>query len=252
MIELKTAKEIEFMKMAGAISAGALMAAGRAVKVGATTADVDRAAYEYIIAHGARPSFLHYEGFPASACVSINDEIIHGIPGKRVIREGDIVSVDVGAVYDGFHGDNAATFAAGTVSEQAAKLMSVTKEALLRGVAAAVAGNRLGDVGFAIQSFVEENGFSVVREYIGHGVGHKLHEDPEVPNYGRAGHGLRLVPGMTIAIEPMVNAGRYDCAVLPNKWTVVTADHSLSAHFEHSIVITKGEPIILTSVEEGA
>lgn len=252
MIELKTAKDIEKMKIAGAISAGALMAAGRAVKVGATTADIDKAAYDYIIAHGAKPSFLHYNGFPASACVSINDEIIHGIPGKRVIREGDIVSVDVGAVYGGFHGDNAATFPAGKVSEQAEKLMSVTKEALLRGVAAAVAGNRLGDIGFAVQSFVEENGFSVVREYIGHGVGHNLHEDPEVPNYGRPGHGIRLVPGMTIAIEPMVNAGGFECRVLQNDWTVVTADNSLSAHFEYSIAVTKGEPIILTSVEEGA
>lgn len=250
MIELKTAKDIELMKIAGAISAGALIAGGKAVKVGATTADIDKAVYDYILAQGARPSFLHYEGFPASACVSVNDEIIHGIPGKRVIREGDIVSLDVGAVYKGFHGDNAATFAAGRVSEQAEKLMRVTREALLRGVQAAVAGNRIGDISFAVQSYVEENGFSVVRDYIGHGVGRSLHEEPEVPNFGRPGHGTRLVPGMTIAIEPMVNAGGYKCRVLDNDWTVVTADGSLSAHYEYTVAITKGEPVILTAPPE--
>lgn len=248
MIELKTAHDIEMMKLAGAISAGALMAAGNAVKVGATTADVDKAAYDYITSHGATPSFLHYDGFPATACVSVNEEIIHGIPGDRVIREGDIVSVDVGAVYKGFHGDNAATFPAGEISAEARKLIDVTREALRRGIEAAVGGNRLGDIGHAVQSYVEENGFSVVRDYIGHGVGRKLHEDPEVPNYGRAGHGLRLVPGMTIAIEPMVNVGRYDCRVTPNDWTVVTSDGSLSAHFENSVAITKGAPIILTAI----
>ena len=250
MIELKTAKEIELLKIAGAISAGALMAAGRAVKVGATTADVDKAAYDYILAHGGKPNFLHYGGFPATACVSVNNEIIHGIPGPRVIREGDIVSVDVGASYKGFNGDNAATFAAGTVSEEARRLMEVTREALARGIAAAVAGNRIGDIGHAVQTYVEQNGCSVVREYVGHGVGRALHEDPEVPNFGRAGHGPRLVTGMVIAIEPMVNAGGYECEVLPNEWTVVTCDGSLSAHFENTVLITKGEPVILTAVSE--
>ncbi len=248
MIELKNQKEIDKMRRAGAISAGALRIAKEALKVGTTTAAIDRAVRQYIESQGARPSFLNYDGFPASACISINEEIIHGIPGDRIIREGDIVSVDVGAVWGGYNGDNAATFGVGRISPEAQRLLDVTEKALELGIAAAVSGNRLGDIGFAIQSYVESNGCSVVKEYIGHGVGRDLHEEPEVPNYGRAGHGARLVPGMTIAIEPMVNLGTDACRRCANGWTVVTADGKLSAHFENSVAITGGaRPLILTA-----
>ncbi len=192
------------------------------------------------------PSFLGYGGFPASACISVNDELIHGIPGPRVIQEGDIVSVDVGAYYKGYHGDNAYTFAVGSISSEAQQLLDVTKESLNRAIQAAVPGARLGDVGYAVQSYVESFGYAVVKEYVGHGVGTKLHEDPEVPNYGTPGRGIRLMPGMTIAIEPMVNLVGEKIKVLSNQWTVVTASHSLSAHFEHTIAITESGPVILT------
>ena len=192
------------------------------------------------------PSFLGYGGFPASACISVNDELIHGIPGPRVIQEGDIVSVDVGAYYKGYHGDNAYTFAVGSISSEAQQLLDVTKESLNRAIQAAVPGARLGDVGYAVQSYVESFGYAVVKEYVGHGVGTKLHEDPEVPNYGTPGRGIRLMPGMTIAIEPMVNLVGEKVKVLSNQWTVVTASHSLSAHFEHTIAITESGPVILT------
>ena len=191
-------------------------------------------------------SFLGYGGFPASACISVNDELIHGIPGPRVIQEGDIVSVDVGAYYKGYHGDNAYTFAVGSISSEAQQLLDVTKESLNRAIQAAVPGARLGDVGYAVQSYVESFGYAVVKEYVGHGVGTKLHEDPEVPNYGTPGRGIRLMPGMTIAIEPMVNLVGEKIKVLSNQWTVVTASHSLSAHFEHTIAITESGPVILT------
>lgn len=248
MIVLKTAKELEEMKEACRISAGALRVAKEALVPGISTAHLDDVVRKYILSQGATPSFLHYSGFPKSACISLNNEIIHGIPSyDRIIQEGDIVKVDVGAHYKGYHGDNAATFPVGKVSAEAQKLMDVTKEGLARGIAAAVKGNRIGDIGAAVQQYVEANGFSVVRDYVGHGVGHDLHEAPEVPNYGKAGHGPRLVPGMTIAIEPMVNAGSFDVDVLDNDWTVVTSDGKLSAHFENTIAITEDGPVILTA-----
>jgi methionyl aminopeptidase len=247
MIQLKTARELERMRKACRISAQALQVAQSVIKAGVSTAYVDEQVRKFIVSQGARPTFLNYGGFPGSACVSVNEELIHGIPSRhKIIQEGDIVSVDVGAFIDGYTGDNAATFPVGEVSEEAKKLLRVTKESLERAVAQAVAGNRLGDIGHAVQSHVEENGFSVVREYVGHGVGRELHEDPEVPNFGRPGHGVRLVPGMTIAIEPMVNAGGREIEVLANDWTVVTVDRRLSAHFEYTVAITDDGPVVLT------
>ena len=247
MIELKSAKDLDRMKKACEISAQAIKVAQSVLEVGVSTAYVDDKVREYIVSQGARPTFLGYGGFPKSACISVNEELIHGIPSNhKIIKDGDIVSIDVGAFIDGFTGDNAATFAVGNVSEEAKRLLSVTKESLLRAVASAQPGNRIGDIGFAVQSYVESCGFSVVKEYVGHGVGRKLHEDPEVPNFGRAGHGARLVPGMTIAIEPMVNVGGPEVEVLANDWTVVTKDRQLSAHFEYSIAITENGPVVLT------
>lgn len=249
MIVLRTAKEIEIMRKACQISAEALQLAGEAVKPGITTYEIDQIAYRYIKKQGAEPNFLNYNGFPATACISINDEVIHGIPSKkRVLKDGDIVSIDLGAKVNGYNGDNAATFACGNISDEAKRLCDTTRESLYLGIQQAVAGNRVGDIAYAIQSYCEERGFSVVREYTGHGVGTHLHEDPSVPNYGTAGRGQRLLPGMTIAIEPMINAGSKAIKCLPDGWTVKTLDGKLSAHFEHTIAITKGEPIILTKL----
>lgn len=249
MIVLRTAKEIEIMRKACQISAEALQLAGESVKPGITTYEIDQIAYRYIKKQGAEPNFLNYNGFPATACISINDEVIHGIPSKkRVLKEGDIVSIDLGAKVNGYNGDNAATFACGNISDEAKRLCDTTRESLYLGIQQAVAGNRVGDIAFAIQSYCEERGFAVVREYTGHGVGTHLHEDPSVPNYGTAGRGQRLLPGMTIAIEPMINAGSKAIKCLPDGWTVKTLDGKLSAHFEHTIAITKGEPIILTKL----
>ena len=249
MIVLRTAKEIDMMRKACQISAEALQLAGESVKPGITTYELDQIAYRYIKKQGAEPNFLNYNGFPATACISINDEVIHGIPSKkRVLKEGDIVSIDLGAKVNGYNGDNAATFACGVISDEAKRLCDTTRESLYLGIEQAVAGNRIGDIAFAIQSYCEERGFSVVREYTGHGVGTHLHEDPSVPNYGTAGRGQRLLPGMTIAIEPMINAGSKAIKCLPDGWTVKTLDGKLSAHFEHTIAITKGEPIILTKL----
>ncbi len=249
MIVLRTAKEIDMMRKACQISAEALQLAGEAVKPGITTYEIDQIAYRYIKKQGAEPNFLNYNGFPATACISINDEVIHGIPSKkRVLKEGDIVSIDLGAKVNGYNGDNAATFACGTISDEAKRLCDTTRESLYLGIEQAVAGNRIGDIAFTIQSYCEERGFSVVREYTGHGVGTHLHEDPSVPNYGTAGRGQRLLPGMTIAIEPMINMGSKAVKCLPDGWTVKTLDGKLSAHFEHTIAITKGEPIILTQL----
>ncbi len=249
MIVLRTAKEIDMMRKACQISAEALQLAGEAVKPGITTYEIDQIAYRYIKKQGAEPNFLNYNGFPATACISINDEVIHGIPSKkRVLREGDIVSIDLGAKVNGYNGDNAATFACGTISDEAKRLCDTTCESLYLGIAQAVAGNRIGDIAYAVQSYCEERGFSVVREYTGHGVGAHLHEDPSVPNYGTPGRGQRLLPGMTIAIEPMINLGSKAVKCLPDGWTVKTLDGKLSAHFEHTIAITKGEPIILTKL----
>lgn len=249
MIVLRTAKEIDAMRKACVISAEALQIAGEAVKPGITTYEIDQIAYRYIKKQGAEPNFLNYNGYPATACISINDEVIHGIPSKtRVLKEGDIVSIDLGAKIDGYNGDNAATFACGVISNEAKRLCDATRESLYKGIEQAVAGGRIGDIAYAIQSYCEERGFSVVREYTGHGVGTNLHEDPSVPNYGTPGRGQRLLPGMTLAIEPMINMGTKAIKCLPDGWTVKTLDGKLSAHFEHTVAITKGEPIILTKL----
>ena len=247
MIVLKTTRELSLMKEACVISAGALKVAGEAVEPGVTTAQIDKIAHEYILKAGATPTFLNYNGFPATACISINDEIIHGIPShRRIIKSGDIVSIDLGAKIHGYNGDNAATFAAGKVSDEAKRLCDTTKESLYEGISKAVAGGRLGDIGFAIASYCEERGFSVVREYTGHGVGANLHEDPSVPNFGTPGRGVRLLPGMVIAIEPMINEGTAAIKQMPDGWTVKTKDGKLSAHFEHTVAITANGPLILT------
>ncbi|MEM1485172.1 type I methionyl aminopeptidase [Oscillospiraceae bacterium PP1C4] len=246
MVVLKTSKELAKMRKAGSITAQALQVAGTALHPGITTGEVDRIIKSFIVSKGAKPSFLGYGGFRGSACISINDEVIHGIPGKRVINEGDIVSVDVGAFIDGYHGDSAFTFPVGKVSQEAQALMDATRDSLAAAIAVAQVGARIGDISHAVQSFVEPLGYGVVREYVGHGVGRELHQEPEVPNYGRPGHGIRLMPGMTIAIEPMINEKSAAIRVLDDEWTVVTADHKLSAHFEHTIAITESGPVILT------
>ena len=249
MIELKTSSELKQMMDAGRIAAGALKAAGEAVRPGVSTAYVDSVAHEYIVKHGAIPTFLGYNGFPAASCISINDEVIHGIPSKsRIIQPGDIVSIDTGATYNGFVGDNAATFAAGEISPEAQRLCDVTRESLYEGIKMAVAGNRIGDIGSTIQRYCEERGFSVVREFTGHGCGRVMHEDPSVPNYGTPGRGVRLQVGMTIAIEPMINMGAAKSRQLPDGWTIKTADGKPAAHFEHTIAITSNGPVILTKV----
>ena len=249
MITLKSQSEIELMRQAGRITAAARALAGEMVRPGVTTHEIDKAVHDFIVSQGAVPSFLNYNGYPGSACISVNDEVIHGIPGKRVIKDGDIVSVDVGAYIDGFHGDCAATFAAGNCSEEALKLIEVTRQSFFEGLKFAKAGYRVSDISHAVQEYAESFGYGVVREYVGHGVGAHLHEDPEVPNYGKPGHGPRLVPGMTIAVEPMINMGSMHVKVMNDKWTVKTADGSLSAHYENTILITKGEPEILTFPE---
>ncbi len=247
MIVLKTNRELALMREACIISAGALKLAGEAVQPGVTTAEIDKIAYDYIKKCGAEPNFLNYNGYPATACISINDEVIHGIPSKsRVIKEGDIVSIDLGARLNGYNGDNAATFAAGAISSEAKRLCDTTRESLYVGIHKAVAGGRVGDIGAAIAKYCEDRGFSVVREFIGHGIGKALHEEPSVPNYGTPGRGVRLLPGMTIAIEPMINMGSAGVKTLPDGWTVKTRDGKLSAHFEHTVAITPNGPKILT------
>jgi len=247
MIVLKTGRELSIMKEACRISAGALKLIGTAIEPGVTTAELDRLAEDYIRSQGAVPNFKNYHGYPATACISINNELIHGIPtAKRKIQAGDIVSVDLGALFEGYHGDNAATFACGDISPEAQRLIDTTRESLYEGIKMARAGGRIGDISFAIQSYVEARGYSVVRDFVGHGVGTSLHEAPEVPNFGTAGRGVRLLPGMTLAIEPMVNMGKHDVKVLPDGWTVLTKDGSLSAHFEHTVAITTEGPQIMT------
>ena len=247
MVVLKTSRELKAMRDAGRISSQALKLAGEAVEPGVSTLEIDRIVRKYIEGQGATPSFLNYGGFPASACISVNDVVIHGIPRKhQILKQGDIVSIDVGAFYEGFHGDNAWTFPCGEVSKEAQDLMDVTRESLFEGSNAARPGNRLGDIGSAVQRYVEARGYSVVRDFVGHGVGAELHEDPSVPNYGTPGRGVRLLPGMTIAIEPMVNQGVHTVETLSDNWSVVTSDGKLSAHFEHTIAITPDGPVILT------
>lgn len=238
------------MKDACRISAEALRAAGEAVKPGISTLEIDTIVRQYIEKQGATPSFLGYGGFPASACISVNNVVIHGIPKPTtVLKDGDIVSIDTGACYRGYHGDNAYTFSCGSISAEAQRLLDATRESLYEGIKQATVGNRIGDIGSAVQEYVEARSYSVVRKYVGHGVGAKLHEDPNVPNYGTKGRGIRLLPGMTIAIEPMVNEGTHHTRVLGDKWTVVTVDGRLSAHFEHTIAITPDGPKILTLCE---
>lgn len=247
MVVIKTARELSKMKDACRISAEALRVAGEAVKPGVTTYEIDTIIRRYIEKQGAAPSFLGYGGFPASACISVNNVVIHGIPSKKcVLKEGDIVSVDVGAYYGGFHGDNAYTFPCGRISAEAQKLLDATREGLNEGIKQALVGNRIGDISSAVQKYVEARSYSVVRDFVGHGVGAKLHEDPSVPNYGTPNRGVRLLPGMTIAIEPMVNEGKYQVRVLDDKWTTVTCDGKLSAHFEHTVAITPDGPKIMT------
>ena len=249
MIIVKSPTDIEQMSKACKLSAQVLQYAGEQINAGMSTYELDKLIYDYITAHGGRPNFLNYGGFKGSACLSLNDEVIHGLPDKKkIIRSGDIVSIDVGAEINGWQGDNAYTFAVGQVSPSAEKLLRVTKECLSLGIAAAKPGNRIGDIGNAVQTHAEQNGFSVVREYVGHGIGRDLHEDPEVPNYGAKGRGQRLMPGMTIAIEPMINEGTCSVKVLPDGWTVKTKDGLLSAHFENTIAITQNGPVILTTV----
>ncbi|MBQ4337890.1 MAG: type I methionyl aminopeptidase [Clostridia bacterium] len=249
MIVLKTSKELRLMKEACVIAAGALKAAGEAVEPGVSTAEINRIAHKFITDAGAIPTFKGYNGYPAATCISINDVVIHGIPSsKQIIREGDLVSIDVGATFNGYVGDNAATFAAGDISPEAKRLSDTTRESLYEGIRAAVAGGRIGDIGHAVQSYCESRGFSVVRTFTGHGVGTQMHEDPSVPNFGTPGRGVRLLPGMTIAIEPMINMGTHEVRQMPDGWTIKTKDGKLSAHFEHTIAITADGPVILTQV----
>lgn len=249
MIVLKNEREIKQMLLACRISAEALQVAGNAVEPGVSTWEIDKIVRNFIESKGAKPTFLNYNGFPASACISINDEVIHGIPDKaHILRAGDIVSIDLGAFIDGYIGDTAATFACGDISPEAKRLIETTEQSLYLGIEKAVPGGRLGDIGFAVQHYCEERGFGVVREYTGHGVGRHLHEDPAVPNYGTPGRGVRLVPGMTIAIEPMINGGTASVKTLSNGWTVKTADGKLSAHFEHTVAVTSDGPLIMTKL----
>ena len=250
MISLKSSREIELMRRAGRLTAQARALAGSMVRPGVTTHEIDTAVRKFIESHGAKPSFLGYGGFSGSACISINEQVIHGIPGPRKLKEGDIVSIDVGAFLDGFHGDCAATFPCGAVSDEAMRLIRVTEQSFWEGIRNARPGKRVYDISHAVQQYVEGNGFSVVRDFVGHGVGAKLHEAPEVPNYGPAGHGPRLQPGMTIAVEPMVCAGDWRVKVLKDGWTTVSADGSLTAHYENTILITDGEPEVLTVAED--
>ena len=251
MIQLKNSAQISMMMEAGRITGEALLVAREHVREGVSTKELDTLIRTYIEKCGAKPSFLGYGGFPGSACISINDEVIHGIPSsKRILREGDIVKIDVGAFYKGFHGDSARTIPVGNVSEEAKRLIQVTRQSFFDGVAAVKIGNRIGDVGNAIQSRVEGNGFSVVRRYIGHGIGHELHESPDVPNFGTAGRGTRLCAGMAIAIEPMVNIGSEEVYELADGWTVKTRDKSLSAHYENTVALTSDGVVITTLVDQ--
>ncbi len=249
MIAIKNERELTLMRQACKITAAARALAGEMVRPGVTTKQIDKAVHDYIVSQGAKPSFLNYNGYPASACISVNETVIHGIPGGYTLKEGDIVSIDVGAYYKGFHGDCAATFACGAISAEAQKLIDVTKQSFFEGIRFARRGHRVSDISHAIQTYVESNGFSVVRSFVGHGVGAQLHEEPEVPNFGPAGRGPRMLPGMTLAIEPMVNVGTHEVRILKDGWTVVTTDGKLSAHYENTVLITDGEPEILTVTE---
>ena len=251
MISIKSPAEIEKMRAAGRLTAQARKLAGSMVRPGVSTLEIDREVRKFIESHGAKPSFLGYGGFPASTCISVNEVVIHGIPDHRKLKEGDIVSVDVGAYLNGFHGDCAATYPCGQVSEEAQKLIDVTRQSFFEGIRFAKVGQRVSDIGHAVQKYVEGFGYGVVRDFVGHGVGREMHEAPEVPNFGAAGHGARFQPGMVIAVEPMVCAGDWRVKVLRDKWTTVSADGSLSAHYENTLLITDGEPELLTVDETG-
>ena len=247
MIAVKSDRELEVMRKACQITAAARKLAGDMIRPGISTGEIDKAVHDFILSQGAKPSFLGYSGYPASVCISINDQVIHGIPdNKRKLKEGDIVSIDVGAYYRGFHGDCAATFPCGKVSEEAQKLIEVTRQSFFEGIRYARQGARVSDISHAVQAYAEQFGYGVVRQYVGHGVGENLHEEPEVPNYGAPGRGPRLIRGMTLAIEPMINLGTHEVRVLRDGWTVVTGDGKLSAHYENTVLITDGEPEILT------
>lgn len=246
MISIKSVAQIDKMKRAGEIVALTHELMRKNVCDGVTTKELDRIADEFIRSKGAIPSFKNYNGYPASICTSVNDVVIHGIPGNRRLKNGDIIGIDIGAYIDGYHGDSANTYGVGEISKEASDLIAAAKGGFEAGIKMAVAGNRIGDISAAIQKYVEDRGYSIVREFVGHGVGAQMHEEPEVPNYGRAGHGPRLCSGMTIAVEPMINAGRRNVLMLDDDWTVVTEDGSLSAHYEHSIAITKNDPVLLT------
>ncbi|OEG70080.1 methionine aminopeptidase [Candidatus Endomicrobiellum trichonymphae] len=252
-MELKTAKEIEKMRTAGRVVGEILQKLSRIIKPGITTKDIDIFSEKYIKSMKMMPAFLGVKGisypFPASACVSVNDEVVHGIPSdSRVLKSGDIVSVDMGVIYEGYYGDAAMTYAVGGISDAAAKLLKITELSLQKGIEQSLSGKRLGDISYAIQKIVEDAGFSVVRDFVGHGIGRSLHEDPQIPNFGRAAAGVKLLPGMVLAIEPMVNAGSYEVCILDDDWTVVTKDGGLSAHFEHTVAITESGCEILTKV----
>ena len=250
MVIIKNSEQLTLMRRAGRITAEALLVAKEAIRPGVSTKEVDTKIRHFIEKCGATPSFLGYGGFPASACISLNDEVIHGIPSdRRILTEGDIVKVDVGARYRGYNGDSARTYAVGKVSDEALRLIQVTKDSFYEAIKFARAGARLGDIGHAVESFVISNGFTVVRDFVGHGIGRELHEEPEIPNFGVAGRGPRLYAGMTIAIEPMVNQGTHEVKVKNDGWTVVTRDGKLSAHYENTVAITGGEPILLTEID---
>lgn len=246
MIIIKNSDEINLMRKSGSIVEETLNRLEEIIKPGITTEDIDKLAEEFITKQGAIPSFKGYHGFPASVCTSVNDEVVHGIPSRRELKEGDIISVDCGAMLNGFHGDAARTFPVGKISAEAEKLIRITKESFFKGYEKAIVSNRLTDISFAIQKFVEENGFSVVRDFVGHGIGRNMHEDPGVPNFGRPNRGPKLQAGMVLAIEPMVNIGSYHVRTLLNGWTVVTTDGSLSAHYENTVAILDKGPEILT------
>lgn len=246
MITIKSASQIDKMKRAGEIVALTHELMRKNVCDGVTTKELDRIAEEFIRSKGAIPSFKNYNGYPASICASVNDVVIHGIPNNTRLKNGDIIGIDIGAYIDGYHGDSANTYGVGEISKEASDLIDAAKRGFEEGIKMAVAGNRVGDISAAIQQYVESRGYSIVREFVGHGVGAQMHEEPEVPNYGRAGHGPRLCNGMTLAVEPMINAGKRNVVMLDDEWTIVTEDGSLSAHYEHSIAITEEEPILLT------
>ena len=250
MIIVKNNEQLSLMKIAGRITGESLLVARECIRPGVSTKHIEEKMRQYIEKCGATPTFLGYGGFPAAACISVNEEVIHGIPSeKRILQEGDIVKIDVGARYRGYTGDSAKTFAVGKVSEEAMRLISVTEGSFFEALKVCLAGKRIGDIGAAVENFVISNGFSVVRDYVGHGVGQELHEEPEIPNFGRGGHGARLYPGMTLAIEPMVNAGTHNVKVLKDRWTVVTLDGRLSAHYEHTVCVTDSDPVLLTDVK---